>query len=237
MALDTWFPLAIYYADIPDASEHKLTLLKAVLDLEEHGFEKRNYEARAWTGDIHGVERIHQDDRFAWIVAQVERHTRQYLTELGLDLNLLNLYIQRSWPVISRYGEEVGPHSHPTSHVSAVYYVSVPNSGSEEAGCLVFFDDDRRNEVSPGLGSDNTEVLTEWNAFNQDQASYAPTEGRLIVFPSKQRHAVTPNEIEGDRISVSFDIVLTAKEGMAAGSYEFLAPPPTAWKQFTQNPA
>ncbi len=233
MTLDTWFPLAIYYADLPDAHQHKRSLLNAVLDLEATGFEKRNYEGRAWTGDIHGVERLHQDDRFAWVIAQIQTHTRQYLTELGLDLNPVDLYIQRAWPVISRYGEEVGPHCHHTANVSGVYYISVPNSGSEEAGCLVFFDDDRRNEVSPGIGSDNTEILTQWNAFNQDQAAYAPTEGRLILFPSKQRHAVAPNQTEGDRISISFDIVLTAKEGMAAGSYEFLTPPPSAWKRFS----
>jgi uncharacterized protein (TIGR02466 family) len=233
MTLDTLFPLAIYYTDLPDARQHKISVLNAILDSETQGFEKRNYEGRAWTGDIHGAQRIHQDDRLAWIFSAIEEHTRLYLQELGLDLSSVDLYIQRAWGVISRPGQEVGPHCHPTSNVSGVYYISVPNSGAEDAGCLVFFDDDRRNEVSPGIGSDNTEILTAWNAYNQDQAAYAPTEGRLILFPSKQRHAVATNETEGDRVSISFDIVLTAKEGMAAGSYEFLTPPPSAWKQFT----
>lgn len=234
MPIDTWFPLAIYYADLPEAPQQKLALRQAVLALEASGFEKRNYEGRAWTGDIHGVERIHQDDRFAWLMTQIHHHAQQYLTDLGMDLSQIDLYIQRAWPVISRSGEEVGPHRHLTAHMSGVYYISVPNSGSDESGALVFLDDDRRNEVSPGIGSDNTEIWVEWNALNQDQAIYAPTEGRLLLFPAKQRHAVAPNETEGDRISVSFDLVLTAKEGIAAGSYEFLTPPPTAWRRLSE---
>ncbi len=231
MTLDTWFPLAIYYADLPNARQHKLFLLNAVMDSEAQGFEKRNYAGRAWTGDIHGAQQIHQDDRLAWLMAAIEEHTQIYLDALGLDLSQVDLYLQRAWGVISRPGEEVGPHCHHTANISGVYYISVPNSGAEDAGCLVFFDDHRCNEVSPGIGSDNTEILTEWNALNQDQAAYAPTEGRLILFPSKQRHGVAPNETEGDRISISFDIVLTAKEGVAAGSYEFLTPPPNAWRR------
>ncbi len=230
MTIETHFPLAIYVEDLPDAQRHKSRLLEAIWTLESQEEQKRNFEGRAWTGDIHGVAQVHQDARFAWLVQQVEQHTRQYLQELGLALEEVALYIQRAWPVISRMGEEVGPHSHLTAHVSAVYYVSVPNSGSDESGCLVFLNDSRQNEVSPGLGLENTELFTEWNGLNQDQAAYAPTEGRLIIFPAKQRHAVAINEIDEARVSISFDIVLTAKSG--ATSHEFLAPSPALWKEF-----
>ena len=232
MPVDTWFPLAVYYEDLPEAIAHKKQLIDAALQLEQDGYERRAFPEMAWTGDLHGAEQIHTDPRFAWIVGQVEIHVRQYLTQLGLDLSQIDLYIQRAWPVISRHQQEVGSHCHNTAHISAVYYVSVPNSGSDEAGSLVFFDDVRPNEVSPGLGSENTNIIAQWNELNQDQAMYAPTEGRLILFPSKQRHGVTVNHTEGTRISLSFDIVLTAKPGSAAGSYEFLLPPPTQWQRF-----
>ncbi len=230
MAIEKHFPLGIYVEDLLEAEHHNADLLQAVWDLETDDAEKRNFEGRAWTGDIHGVGSIHHDPRFAWLVGLVEQHTQQYLKELGLALDGIVLYIQRAWPVISRFGEEVGPHSHLTAHVSAVYYVSVPHSGSDESGCLVFLNDSRQNEVSPGLGLENTELFTEWNGLNQDQAAYAPTEGRLIIFPAKQRHAVAMNETNEARVSISFDILLTARPG--AASYEFLAPPPSDWKAF-----
>ncbi len=232
MPTDTWFPLAIYRSDLPEAPAHKKVLLETVLAMEEAVTERRNFPEMAWTGDLHGVAQIHQDPRFVWIVEQVEHHTLQYLEELGLDVSQVALYIQRAWPVVSRYQQEVGTHCHNTAHISAVYYVSVPNSGSDESGCLVFFDQMRPNEVCPGLGSENTNIVASWNALNQDQAVYEPTEGRLIIFPAKQQHGVTFNHTEAERVSLSFDIVLTAAPGQAAGAYEFLSPPPSQWQRF-----
>ncbi len=235
MPIETHFPLAVYFEDLPDAQAQKAALLEAVYDMKAQGSAPRHFPEMAWTGDLHGVEQVHLDPRFSWVVAQVETHVLQYLTELGIDLAQIDLYIQRAWPVVSQPGQEVGVHCHNTSHISAVYYVSVPNSGSDEAGCLIFFDNSRPNEVSPGLGSENTNIIASWNAFNQDQAVYEPTEGRLVVFPSKRQHAVSVNHTELERVSLSFDIVVTAKPGQAAGAYEFLTPPPGQWKPFGQS--
>jgi len=232
MPIDTWFPLAIYYEDLPEASQHKATLLTAILQLEKAVTERRNFPEMAWTGDLHGVHHVHLDPRFDWLVRQVENHVTAYLNALGVDLSKVQLYIQRAWPVVSRHHQEVGIHCHNTAHISAVYYVSVPNSGSDESGCLAFLDDARMNEVSPGIGSENTDIIATWTPFNQDQALYSPVEGRLIVFPAKQRHGVTLNHTEEERVSVSFDIVLTAAEGAASGTYEFLTPPPELWRRF-----
>jgi uncharacterized protein (TIGR02466 family) len=233
MAIETWFPLAIYSEDLFEAPEHRQTLLDAVLQLEQTGYDRRAYPEMAWTGDLHGVGQIHRDPRFAWIVAQLETHTLIYLEELGLDLSKVELYIQRAWPIVTRSQQSVGAHCHNTAHLSAVYYIAVPEA--EEPGSLVFFDDARVNEICPGLGSENTDIIADWNYFNQLQVGYEPVEGRLIIFPAKQRHAVSPNQSEELRVSLSFDIVLTAATGTAAGSYEFLTPPPSQWQRFNQQ--
>ncbi|MDB9529048.1 TIGR02466 family protein [Oscillatoria sp. CS-180] len=234
MPIDTWFPLAIYYEDVQDSIEHKMSLLSAIFQLEEAVQERRNFPEMAWTGDLHGVHNIHQNPQFSWVVGQVEKHVVIYLKALGIDLAKIKPYIQRAWPVISRHQQEVGMHSHNTAHVSAVYYVAVPLSGSDEAGCLAFVDDARMNEVSPGLGSENTDVMANWTPFNQEQALYAPVEGRLMVFPAKQRHGVTLNHTEAPRVSLSFDIVLTAAVGVS-GAYEFLTPPIQLWRPFSDR--
>lgn len=232
MAIETWFPLAIYIEDLPEAAAHQAELVRTILQLEAEGFERRAYDDMAWTGDLHGVEQIHLDVRFGWIVGQVEQHVQAYLTAMGVDLSEAMLYIQRAWPIVSRQEQAVGDHVHNTAHVSAVYYVQVPDESQGDPGSLVFFDDVRVNEVCPGLGSENTNIVDETNYLNQLQVTYPPVAGRLIIFPAKQRHGVTPNETEDLRISMSFDIVLTAKPGEAAGSYEFLMPPIGQWKAF-----
>jgi uncharacterized protein (TIGR02466 family) len=232
MAIETWFPLAIYAEDLPDAAQHQQAMLDAILELEESGYDRRAYLDMAWTGDLHGVQQIHRDPRFAWIVAQVEQHTRQYLQAVGVDLTQVALFIQRAWPIVARQEQAVGDHVHNTAHVSAVYYVAVPDPEMGEPGSLVFLDDMRVNEVCPGLGSENTDIVDATNPFNQLQVAYVPIAGRLLLFPAKQRHGVTPNETEDLRVSLSFDIVLTAAPGEAAGSHEFLMPPLQQWRAF-----
>jgi uncharacterized protein (TIGR02466 family) len=232
MTLDTWFPLAIYYEDLPEAAAHQQDLLTTILKLEAAGYERRNYDEMAWTGDLHGVQQIHLDPRFSWVVAQVETHVQEYLQALGIDLSCVTLFIQRAWPVVARQGQAVGDHVHNTAHVSAVYYVQVPDETLGDPGSLVFLDDARVNEVCPGLGSENTDIVEEANYYNQLQVAYSPVAGRLMVFPAKQRHGVTPNETQELRVSLSFDIVLTVAPGEAAGSYEFLMPPVQQWKAF-----
>jgi uncharacterized protein (TIGR02466 family) len=232
MTIETWFPLAIYAEDLSDAALHQAAMLAAILDLETNGYERRAYMDMAWTGDLHGVQQIHLDSRFAWIVAQVEQHTLAYLEALGVDISQVALFIQRAWPIVARQEQAVGDHVHNTAHVSAVYYVAVPDAAMGEPGSLVFLDDMRVNEVCPGLGSENTNIVDETNYFNQLQVAYPPVAGRLILFPAKQRHGVTPNETGDLRVSLSFDIVLTAAPGEAAGSHEFLMPPLQQWKAF-----
>jgi uncharacterized protein (TIGR02466 family) len=228
--LETWFPLAIYTEVLTDAAQHRQDLLDAVLQLEQSAHDRHNYPDMAWTGDIHGVAQIHADPRFAWVVEQLEMHCLIYLQELGVDLDQVQLYIQRSWPIVSRTHEGVGSHCHNTAHISGVYYIAVPTEPELEGGSLVFFDDARLNEVCPGLGSENTQVVDEFNEFNLLQVSYPPEEGRILIFPAKQRHAVTPNETSELRVSLSFDILITAATG--TDSYEFLAPPIDRWRRF-----
>lgn len=229
MPIETWFPLAIYYDDLPEAPTYQQQLLDTVLQLRE-GIEPRHYPEMAWTGDLHGVEQIHIHPAFSWIVEQVEWHVAIYLQELGIDLSKVDLYIQRAWPIVSGTEQEVGAHCHNTAHISAVYYIKVPEE-TADPGSLVFFNDARVNEVSPGLGSENTDIVDADNYLNQLYTAYVPVEGRLLIFPAKQRHAVTMNETDELRVSLSFDIVLTAT-GKAAGDYEFLTPPPNQWKKF-----
>jgi uncharacterized protein (TIGR02466 family) len=234
MPIETCFPLAIYYDDLPDAEKYQQSLINAVLQLEQAGAEPRNYPEMAWTGDLHNVEQIHTHPAFSWIVEQVEWHTTVYLQELGVDLSKLDLYIQRAWPIVSRPDQEVGAHCHNTAHVSAVYYIKIPSETFNDPGSLVFFNDARVNEVSPGLGSENTDIVDADNYLNQLYTTYSPVEGRLLIFPAKQRHAVTLNASEEIRISLSFDIVITAT-GQETGIYEFLTPPPNQWQKFNKT--
>jgi uncharacterized protein (TIGR02466 family) len=235
MPIEPWFPLAIYYTDLENAAAQKDSLVSNIIKLEEKSYKKRIAPDIAWTGDFHGAGHIHKDPNFAWIVKQLETHTLLFLEELGVDISKLDLYIQRAWPVVSRAEQTIPAHRHHTSHVSAVYYVSVPESGTTKSGAFTIYNDAGMNEIIKGIGGKHTDAIKRKNPFNYEQGFYAPTEGRLLIFPSKQRHSVEVNKTGETRISLSFDIVITSAETEDPGLYEFLCPPPSVWKKFEQN--
>jgi uncharacterized protein (TIGR02466 family) len=112
MAIDVWFPLAIYYADLPEQAEYKSAHLERIYQLHESSGKHLTSKTASWTGDVHKVDQVHNDTAFAWLTNQVEHHALSYLKELGHDLNKIDLYIQRSWPIVARKGQMVGRHAH-----------------------------------------------------------------------------------------------------------------------------
>jgi 5-oxoprolinase (ATP-hydrolysing) subunit B len=237
MPIEKWFPLAVYYADLEGADKQNVELKKAILQLmDESKVQTENPNAAAWTGDVHGVGQIHSDPRFAWLVNQVEMHCLEYLEALGHDLSKIALYIQRAWPVVSKKGEFVATHAHHNANVSAVYYVDIPGGADPStAGVFVLHNKHSQNEVQAGIATISTKAISEWNELNIKTARYLPLPGRLLMFPAKQPHSVDVNETEGMRISVSFDIVMTASKLASKDTLEFLSPPPDRWKAFADN--
>ena len=156
------------------------------------------------------------------------------------DLGLGLLHLQRSWPVVSAFGQGIGRHHHPNAHLSGVYYLN--GDGSGRSGCLRFFPLAQPNELVPGLavGHDgpiraDSDGARLWNAPWVD---VAPRAGLLLLFPAQLDHAVLENHDSDDnRVSISFDLALTAPpaaagEGSGGGEAappEYLAPHPAAW--------
>jgi uncharacterized protein (TIGR02466 family) len=233
MSLDVWFALAIYYEDLAEAVQHNAALAGRIKELHGVSGEHRTSGTSSWTGDVHNVDRLHLDPAFDWLTDQVGRHAQQYLRTLGHDLKKTDFYIQRSWPVVARRGQRVGRHAHPTAHLSAVYYVSAPTG--DGAGAIRFLNDYRPNEVAAGVGSSMTGGYCESNALNYGSAIYQPIAGRLLVFPAKQTHEVEPNETDEERISISYDLVITSCGTPEEGHHEFLMPPPSVWRRVDRS--
>jgi uncharacterized protein (TIGR02466 family) len=233
MALDVWFPLAIYYEDLAESAMHNPALIARIEELRNASGERRTAANASWTGDVHNVDRLHLDPAFDWLTDQVGYSAIQYLKALGHDLNKTDIYIQRSWPVVAYRGQRVARHAHHTAHLSAVYYVSSTNAAA--AGQIRFLNDNRPNEICAGIGTPMTGGYSESNALNYGSALYQPIAGRLLLFPAKQSHEVEPNETDEARISISFDMVITSRETPDAGHHEFLMPPPGVWKRISRS--
>lgn len=227
MAIDIWFPLAIYYEDIENSADHKNSMLDKIYSLKSKVVTKRTNDHSSWTGDVHDIDQLHSDADFSWLTTEVKKHATNYLKTLGLDLGKIDIYAQRSWPIIAEKGQSVSRHTHPNANLSVVYYVSV-GSGAD-SGATRFFNVNKYNELSGSLSSSMTEAYCDFNTLNFEQVDYAPKEGRIVIFPSKQPHDVTANKCDDPRVSISYDLVITAKKQTDDGTPEFLTPSPDRW--------
>ena len=93
----------------------------------------------------------------------------------------------------------VGPHhTHPNNYLSGVYYVAVP----EGAGNIEFADP----RVQAGVIMPRTR---KWNKFTGNKVAVPVMPGRMVIFPAWLSHSVPANVSAEERVSISFNIMLT----------------------------
>jgi len=224
LAIEPLFPMALGRVQLaPDPLDTAL-MLQRVLALRG---QDPSEEGVAWTGDVRGAGELHHDPLFAPLIGQLAVHAGDYLAALGFDRRRVALHVQRSWPVISEAGDQVGRHHHPNAHLSAIYYLN--GDGSGRGGCLRLFAPRQVNELVPGLALGQDGPIGATAALNRPWHDVAPRAGLLLLFPSSVDHAVLPNgDPEDTRFSLSIDFVLTAPAAESQPG-EYLAPHPGRW--------
>lgn len=221
------FPLSIYKERLEIDADYKNRLVDEILEMGNYDVEKK--PGSAWTGDVHALDSLHNEEFFQKLFQSFSKPLLGYLDHLGIDPQKIDLYFTRSWATISRHNEKIGRHSHVESHISLVYYLKKPAN----AGMIVFGQTNPPNEFSPHLF--HAQVMEcgikyKNTIFNSDSALVDPNEGDLFIFPSKTQHGTTRNETSDIRISVTSDIVATLREPQ---HIEVLMPRVDQWRKIT----
>ena len=233
--LQALFPLAIARVQLQPDPWQLAQWMQEVIQLR--GQAQGNPEPGwAWTGDINGLWQLHQHPAFAPLVAAVAEHAHAYVAALGFDLSQVELHIQRSWPVVSGPEQAIGRHHHPNAHLSAIVYLTGDGTGA--SGCLRLFAPHTLNELVPGLavghGGPLQQHSTAAQCWNAPWMDIPPSAGLLLLFPAALDHAVTANtSSDEDRLSIAFDLALTAPKGDVPP--EYLAPHPSQWDSLRQD--
>ena len=225
LQLHQLFPTVVGTTQLPLDPLQLAACMQALLDGRGEA-EGNPSEGCAWTGDLHGVWQLHQDERFQALVQQVNDQVWSSLNSIGFARSQVALHLQRCWPVISDWDQAVGRHHHPNAHLSAVLYLT--GTGSGEEGVLRLHASHQPNELVAGLAVGYGGPIAPNHPLNQSHWDLAPRPGLLVLFPSSLQHSVLPNADPDElRCSISFDFVLTAQE--QGGSPEYLAPHPRHW--------
>jgi uncharacterized protein (TIGR02466 family) len=137
---------------------------------------------------------LHTRPAFADFTKLVEKVTHSIAQHLQVEQ--FPMMITGCWANINPPGTYHPTHNHPNNYLSGVYYVAVPETGSQ-----LLFQDPRPAMIIP-----RTAKL---GRITANAAITQTPPGRMVIFPSWLRHHVPTNEGTTERISIAFNLMFT----------------------------
>ena len=157
------------------------------------------------TGDVTGDFQIASKREFSWLNRQVAKQCFTYLSNFGVDANLVNLHASKSWPVdCYEDGGAVAKHIHPNSHLSVVFYLQ---SDLDSGGELFVYP----NYNNPTQTVLMHSFIPETHPKVHNCHYFEPIVNQMIIFPSSLWHEVDSYFGKVKRYSVTYDVILSGK--------------------------
>ncbi len=187
------FPTLVWKIQLGDRVRNGLdaTIASAVQSL------RRDPAPLARGAGWQSVTTLHEREEFEDLCACVNRATKGILDFLQVGCDAFE--ITGCWITVLAKGAAHRIHSHPNNFLSGVYYVRTP-AGAD----TINFHDPRKQTavIRP--------PVTKLTAENTDQVVVRVTAGSLLMFPSFVEHSVDANPSEEERVSVSFNVMLSS---------------------------
>lgn len=189
MPVEYFFPKAFYYKDALISVTENAKLVAAALQLREEYTVSSRANLYTTYGTISNVlelapfallKEVMHDDISFYLDALETREPYQYK-------------ISDAWISISGPGNYERMHTHDGAYISGVYYIQT----LADCGNLFF------EELSDNLWASRRNNIANFNSI-----SYTPADRRLILFNSRIPHCVGQNMSSGERIALSFNIVI-----------------------------
>ncbi len=140
---------------------------------------------------------LHQHEAMPELVSCIEHCATSVLR--FLRTGAAECEITGCWATVLAPGASHKLHSHPNNFLSGVYYVR-----TGEGADTINFHDPRRQAgvIRP--------PVVELTAENTDQVVVRVSDGTLLLFPSWLEHSVDANRSDGERISISFNLMFSS---------------------------
>ena len=184
-----FFPLSVYKSTLSHNENEKKEMIDEIRLMEK---ESKNLDykslSKAWTGDTQGFEYLHNNPKFENLFSQINNCILEYLENLSINREKLDLYFQRSWATISKNSEHIDNHSHDQSHISIAFYLKKQKDDAK----IMFFDTSKHNEFIPQLFDSRSlvkeNIFKKRDILNSSKVVFDTKEDDLLIFPSKTIH-------------------------------------------------
>jgi len=221
------FPLTVFQDKIVISKDEKKKIIDFIFDSEKSTKDINKRKGDAWLGDTKGYEYLFKNPIMKNIENLISEKIKLYTKMLNLDNKKLSFFYQRSRATITKNKERIQPHSHDQSNISFAYYPLKPENSGD-----IRFIVEPQNEIAKGLFHKeklNLGLLENIDHRNTPNVDLRIQEDDIVIFPSKTKHATTPNITENSRISISGDVTIMLKDSFG---HERLMPHFENWQQF-----
>lgn len=186
------FPTLVWKVQLETGLREALDAsLLAVLEEIRRG-EPELEPGRGWQSG----QALHRRAEFGELVASIDSLAAGVLRFLRVGCDAFE--ITGCWANVLAPGAEHRVHAHPNNFLSGVYYLRT-HAGAD----TINFHDPRAQTaiIRP--------PVVELTDENTDQVVVKVSDGSLLMFPSYLQHSVDANRSEKERISISFNIMLS----------------------------
>lgn len=129
-------------------------------------------------------------------IRQFKQWVEEQTNELAFKMGSMDQFeVKESWANLYNRGDFQESHYHSNCHFSAVYFMAAPPG----SGSLKF--------ESPLVPDMLPLTYFNYNELSNQTADYSAEEGKLVIFRSRVRHGVFPNQTDEKRISLAMNLV------------------------------
>jgi len=197
MNLMSIYSVPLWQSEYPEFEEHKETFLSAVKEYKEQNPTKET--PRSNVVGYQSPDTLHQVGELCPLF--------EYICQMGFkacaDLDFIDcdIAMTSAWLNINDSRQCMNSEHVHGDVFSGVFYLQAP----EESGKLSL--------ANPAINRmwNGCSLTSQKNQFTGESIKIEPVEGNIILFPSYLPHSVETNNHDGERISISFNLIALPK--------------------------
>jgi uncharacterized protein (TIGR02466 family) len=194
MMMDMYFPTPIWWEQTQIDNTAMLDLCYRLRDQDPRGRKLSNqggWQSMDFRPGVHPEMKVLEDK----VMAQAEQCVRDF----GYREDKCFLVIENFWFNINGIHNTNSVHTHDNSFVAGAYYLKA----QPRQGTINFY-----RSYSQDFCIASQAVIDHFTPLSASAISFEPTTSKLIMFPGWLPHGVERNELDEERISISFNIKL-----------------------------